>query len=133
MPSAHQASGAGSQESVVVVCRNPSEAACSMKGYPLAWFVDAAGARIGPTSIRESTPPPTTVALRPGDEASTTVWTGSPDVPTAAQCQPTTAAAVRVVPPGQSSTLSAVIRITICAKGGVVGTPPIGPGGPLSL
>ena len=54
----YRGSGAGGHEAVVVIFTNTGSVTCTMSGYPSAWFVDAAGARIGPTSIHESVAPP---------------------------------------------------------------------------
>ena len=96
-----------------------------MKGYPTAWFVDAAGRRIGPLSIEEAGLPTTEVSLRPGDQASTTVWYDNPQVPYP-PCQTATTAGIRVVPPGQTKSVLVNVAVTICSPNyPLVGTTPM--------
>jgi hypothetical protein len=101
-----------------------------MEGYPKAWFVDASGKQLGTTSFEEKgIPAPTLVLLKGGSQASTTVWYDDPGVPKP-PCQRTTAAGIRVIPPGQSMTLAVNIAITICGPPSypTVGTTPVTPG-----
>lgn len=124
---ASQASGAGGHLAVVVVFTNGSATACTMEGYPTAWFVDASGKELGTTSIDEQgIPAPAVVPLRPGAQASTTVWYDNPAVPFP-PCRTTTAAGIRVLPPGQSSSLTVTIVVTICGPPAypTVGTTPV--------
>jgi hypothetical protein len=123
--SAYQGSGAGGQESVVVVLKNMGSAICQMTGYPTAWFVTAAGTRLSTLSIDRAAPAPTTVTIPPGGSASTSVWTGSPSVPTPSYCQSMTAEGVRVIPPAQTTSVQATVTITICGAHNVVAATPL--------
>ena len=123
---ANRGSGAGGHEAVIVVFRNKGATACTMSGYPSAWFVDADGSRINTTSIQMSgSPPAAKIILQPGGEASTTVWTTNPSVPAPSDCRPGTAVGVQVTPPGQSVSITASISITVCTAGTTAGTTPM--------
>lgn len=110
---------------VVVVFTNTSDATCTLEGYSSAWFVDPAGARMGPTSIEEAGPAPSLVTLPPGSQASTTIWTDNPQVLDPSYCEPSAAGGINVIPPGQSSILIASITDTICGTNNSVGTTPV--------
>jgi hypothetical protein len=112
--SAHEGSGGGGNEAVVVDFYNASTEACEMKGYPTAWFIGPHGERIGMRSGERSAPAPSIVVLEPGQTASTTVWTLNPGLyePNAlAHCQPTKVAGVRVAPPSQIGSLFTSISL----------------------
>src|SRR5580658_379663 len=117
-------SGAGGHESVVVVFTDTLSDACTMEGYPTAWLVDSAGAKIGPTSVDEVTQPPAPVSLEPGGRATTTFWYDNPQV-RSPPCPTTAAAGISVTPPGQSRSLAVPFAVTVCRTGDVVGTTPV--------
>jgi hypothetical protein len=124
---ASQASGAGGHLAVLITFTNNSSTPCTMDGYPTAWFVDARGNKMGNTSIEEEgIPAPTVVSLRHGARASTTVWYDNPSVPYP-PCQTVSAAAIRVTPPGQSTSLVVNIPVSICGPPAypTVGTTPL--------
>jgi len=125
---AHPSSGGGGQEAVVVVVRNVSHESCALFGHPNAWFVSSSGSRIPSTFTRRAGPPEHRVIIGPGEVASTSVWTQNPGV-NRSSCQPTRAAAVRVlVPATASQPLSAALRIDVCSRHEVVGTTAFVPG-----
>lgn len=112
--SAHRGYGSYGNEAVVVDFYNVNTHACEMKGYPRAWFVGSHGERIGMRSGERSAPAPSIVVLKPGQTASTTVWTLNPGLyePNAlADCQPTKVAGVRVTPPSQIGSLFTPISL----------------------
>jgi hypothetical protein len=122
-------SGAGGHLAIVTVFLNTSTTTCTLDGYPTAWFVNGAGVQIGPTSIQEAgVPAPTLITLRPGDQASTTIWYDNPGVPYP-PCPTTRAAGIRLFLPGQSASLTANIPTTICTSPyPQLGTTPVVPG-----
>jgi hypothetical protein len=123
---AYPGSGAGGQESVVVVITHPGADPCSLSGYPSVWFESASGSPIGPHSIHEGTPVgPPPVVVHGTVVASATVWTGNPQVPAPGYCEPTRASRVTVVPPGDIKGLSASVQLTMCAAHAVVGVTPL--------
>lgn len=126
--SASPASGAGGHLALVMVFSNHTATACTMDGYPAAWFIGADGSQIGPTSVPENgTPAPTTVLVQPGGRASSTLWYDNPGV-VYPPCPMTTATGLRVVPPGQSEALDVTVSIPTCATGTRVATTPVTPG-----
>ncbi|MGD0882548.1 MAG: DUF4232 domain-containing protein [Acidimicrobiales bacterium] len=123
--SASPASGAGGHLALVMVFSNHSATACTMDGYPAAWFVGTGGSQIGPTSVPEyGTPAPTTVLVQPGGRASSTLWYDNPGV-VYPPCPMTTATGLRVVPPGQSEALGVTVSIPTCTTGTRVATTPV--------
>lgn len=123
--SAYQGSGQVGHEGTVVVLTNTSKVPCVIYGYPTAWFLDTAGARISATTTPQDTPPPTTVELAPGGQAATTIWTTNPGVPAASYCQPTRTSAIEVVTPGRNADVKATISVTVCGQHNDVGVTPI--------
>ena len=109
---------------MVVVLTNTGTSACRTVGYPTAWYLDAGGNRISSTSIHESAPPPSPVQLLPHAEASTTVWSDDPAVPTP-PCPVRTTAGLRIIPPGQTGSLVAPVAIPVCPMPNVVGVTPL--------
>lgn len=77
---------------------------------------------MGPTAIEEAGPPPSLVTLSPGSQASATIWTDDPQVLDPSYCQPAAASGVTVIPPGQSTSLTANVSATICGVSNSVGT-----------
>lgn len=106
----------------MVVLRNTGTAACTVTGYPTAIFLDAAGGQLAATTVDESGAAPTTVTLVPGGFATTTVWTGNPDVPAPSYCQPVTTGAVTLTLPGVVGPVAAPVAISVCSAHAVVGT-----------
>ena len=112
--SAYVASGAGGQESVVVVLRNVGTGRCTMDGYPIARWVLAGGTLVGRPSMANQLLLPRSVLLGPDGAASTTLWTASPGYQDASLCRPTNIDGVRVTPPGQSASLFSPVDVAVC-------------------
>lgn len=93
--------GAG-QVNFPVVLTNTSERTCTVRGYPGAAFVDAAGRQLGPDPLR-SPGTPTTVTLRPGRSAWAGLTFSSPEVSEARTAVP---AALLVTPPDEHDHLT---------------------------
>ncbi|WP_073952058.1 DUF4232 domain-containing protein [Streptomyces kebangsaanensis] len=93
--------GAG-QENFPVVLTNTSGRTCTVRGYPGAAFVDAAGRQLGPDPKR-SPGTPTAVTLRPGSSAWTGLTFSNPGVSGARTATP---AALIVTPPDERDHLT---------------------------
>ncbi|PZH08099.1 hypothetical protein C1I97_16750 [Streptomyces sp. NTH33] len=93
--------GAG-QENFPVVLTNTSGRTCTVRGYPGAAFVDAAGRQLGPEPKR-SAGTPTTVTLRPGSSAWAGLTFSNPGVSGARTATP---AALIVTPPDERDHLT---------------------------
>lgn len=93
--------GAG-QENFPVVLTNTSGRTCTVRGYPGAAFVDAAGRQLGPDP-RRSPGTPTTVTLRPGGSAWAGLTFSNPQVSGARAATP---AALVVTPPDERDHLT---------------------------
>ncbi|MFE1754556.1 DUF4232 domain-containing protein [Streptomyces anandii] len=88
--------GAG-QENFPVVLTNVSGHTCTVRGYPGAAFVDAAGKQLGPDPKREAGTP-ATVTLKPGRSAWAGLTFSNPGVSGAKTATP---AALIVTPPDE--------------------------------
>ncbi|GGX74541.1 DUF4232 domain-containing protein [Streptomyces anandii] len=93
--------GAG-QENFPVVLTNVSGHTCTVRGYPGAAFVDAAGKQLGPDPKREAGTP-TTVTLKPGRSAWAGLTFSNPGVSGAKTATP---AALIVTPPDERDHLT---------------------------
>ncbi|MGV9994598.1 DUF4232 domain-containing protein [Streptomyces sp. NPDC003374] len=93
--------GAG-QENFPVVLTNVSGRTCTVRGYPGAAFVDAAGRQLGPDPKR-SPGTPATVTLRPGRSAWAGLSFSNPEVSGARSAKP---AALLVTPPDERDHLT---------------------------
>lgn len=116
MASAHRGSGGGGQETVLVVLRNRGAVTCELHGYPMVWFVDEAGSRVGPVSFHMAGGvAPAAVVLLPNGKASATVSAANPDVFTSrADCQPRRVSGLRLIPPHDEQPVHVPVKITIC-------------------
>jgi hypothetical protein len=116
-PTASQGSGAASHMGIVVALRNGGTQ-CSLDGYPTAWFVDAAGHRLGDVSVHQGGSTGSSVLLPYGGLASTTVWTADPGMVSGGSvgtsCQPERAAGIDLTLPGQVAVVNAPIVLGIC-------------------
>jgi hypothetical protein len=110
-------SGAYSHMGIVVAFRN-AETQCSLDGYPTAWFVDAAGRRLGDVSVHQGGGTASPVLLPHFGFASTTVWTADPGMvaggSVGASCQPEVATGIDMTLPGQSAVVFAPIVVSVC-------------------
>ncbi|MFB7328996.1 MULTISPECIES: DUF4232 domain-containing protein [unclassified Streptomyces] len=93
--------GAG-QENFPVVLTNTSGRTCTVRGYPGAAFVDAAGRQLGPDPKRSSGTP-ATVTLKPGQSAWAGLTFSNPGVSGAKTATP---ASLIVTPPDERDHLT---------------------------
>ncbi|MFJ9561044.1 DUF4232 domain-containing protein [Streptomyces fuscichromogenes] len=93
--------GAG-QENFPIVLTNKSGRTCTVRGYPGAAFVDAAGAQLGPDPQRESGSTAATVTLKPGQSAWAGLTFSNPEISGAKTATPT---ALLVTPPDEKDSL----------------------------
>ncbi|WP_052032313.1 DUF4232 domain-containing protein [Streptomyces viridochromogenes] len=92
--------GAG-QRNFPIVLTNKAERTCTVRGYPGAAFVDAAGRQLGPDPKR-SPDTPATVTLAPGSSAWAGLTFASPEISGARTARP---AALLVTPPDERDPL----------------------------
>ncbi|MEU8934029.1 DUF4232 domain-containing protein [Streptomyces sp. NPDC048409] len=102
--------GAG-QENFPIVFTNTSGRTCTVRGFPGAAFVDAAGGQLGPDPSRESGSTPATVTLKPGGSAWAGLTFSNPEISGAKTATP---AALKVTPPDERDALK------VTWKGGTV-------------
>ncbi|MEU9151082.1 DUF4232 domain-containing protein [Streptomyces sp. NPDC048417] len=102
--------GAG-QENFPIVFTNKSGRTCTVRGFPGAAFVNAAGTQLGPDPKRESGSTPATVTLKPGQSAWAGLTFSNPEVSGAKTATP---AALEVTPPDERDSLK------VTWKGGTV-------------
>ncbi len=125
---AYRGSGAGGEKSVVVVVSNLGPSSCTIQGYPTAWFVDAAGVRLGPESMAPDLsrePPGRIIELAPGEIASTNLWTPDPTFGPPVHCTPATTSAVHISLPGDAGAgRTAAMRTLVCTTNHFVRTTP---------
>ncbi|MFF9060656.1 DUF4232 domain-containing protein [Streptomyces sp. NPDC101213] len=119
--------GAG-QENFPVVLTNASARTCTVRGYPGAAFLDAAGRQLGPDPRREPGSGPVTVTLAPGRSAWAGLTFSNPEVSGAEAATPTT---LVVTPPDERDPLrvpwtggkvpvagnASSVRLTVLAPG----------------
>ncbi len=112
--------GGGAAGSVyrTLVLTNASDRECTVDGFPGVSFVDAAGAQIGAPADRDGSAS-TLVSLIPGASTSTTLrQTNAQNY--GADCGLTTAAGLRVYPPGATDSLVLPQQIPACSAASVV-------------
>ncbi|MFF5139878.1 DUF4232 domain-containing protein [Streptomyces sp. NPDC013157] len=93
--------GAG-QENFPIVLTNTSGRTCTVRGYPGAAFVNAAGTQLGPDPQRESGSTAATVTLKPGQSAWAGLTFSNPEISGAKTATP---AALLVTPPDEKDSL----------------------------
>ncbi|MEU0969348.1 DUF4232 domain-containing protein [Streptomyces sp. NPDC005917] len=102
--------GAG-QENFPIVLTNKSGRTCTVRGFPGAAFVNAAGTQLGADPTRESGSTPATVTLKPGQSAWAGLTFSNPEISGAKTATP---AALAVTPPDERDSLK------VTWKGGTV-------------
>jgi hypothetical protein len=101
-----------------LVFTNTSAAACTLRGYPgVSSVAGAAGRQVGRAATRDTSRAVTTVTLRPGTAASTTINHVNPYNFPARQCHVTTARGFRVYAPGQTLAFYLPRRHPLCRSG----------------
>ncbi len=97
-----------------------------MDGYPGVSFVDAQGHQIGvPASRALGAGGPVTLAA--GATAAALIAYHDAYVSTFPNCQPTTAAGIRVYPPGETESLVVPTNLMVCANVNAPGTAGVSP------
>jgi len=96
-----------------IVFTNKGSGSCTLAGHPGVSFV-AGGAQVGKAASHASTPPTTTVTLKPGGAASALLRTVDYGVFTPSDCVAKTVSGLRVYPPG--STASVVLALPSGSK-----------------
>lgn len=118
-----QNSGAGSIYTTLVL-RNTGCRTCTLRGYPGVSLVDRQYRQIG-RPARWDAGAVLSIALRPGDAASTSIRSLNPGVGTT-DCSPPSVA-LRVYPPGERGALLVPARLSECL--GVLNVKPLVSGG----
>jgi hypothetical protein len=89
--------------------------ACTLRGYPGVSALTAGGKQIGSPATRSGTPFHT-VTLAPGKQRSATVRVEDTGALTKSVCKPVKAAALRIIPPNQTQSLTIKVGFTVCSK-----------------
>ena len=97
-----------------------------MQGFPGVSFVDAHGSQIG-AALSRTTGAAGLVTLVSGGSAAVLLAYHDAYVATTPNCQLTTAAALRIYPPGQTASLTVATSLMACANRQAAGTAGIGP------
>lgn len=99
---------------------NLSGSGCTLSGYPGVSAVNLSGAQVGSAATRTPGGSPTTVALANGSSVKVTLRIVDVlNFPTSS-CRPTTAAGLRVYPPGQTASKVVPFPFKACSRTGTV-------------
>ncbi len=112
--------GGGTAGSVYYKLRftNLSGHACTLAGYPRVSAVNLAGKRLGGAAQQEAGQQPKLVKLVAGATATALLRIVDPGDFSASVCHETTAAGLRVSPPGQSASKLVPLPFPTCSRGG---------------
>ncbi|HEY1690150.1 MAG TPA: DUF4232 domain-containing protein [Solirubrobacteraceae bacterium] len=99
---------------------NLSGRPCTLNGYPGVSAVSLSGAQLGSPASRERPSSPRLVTLAAGATASAQLRIVEAGNFPASRCHQTTAAGLRVYPPGQSSAKTVPFPFEACARSGPV-------------
>lgn len=97
---------------------NLSGRTCTLSGYPGVSAVNLSGAQLGSSASRERPASPRRVTLAAGASASATLRIVEAGNFPASRCHRTTAAGLRVYPPGQSRAKTVPFPFEACARRG---------------
>jgi hypothetical protein len=97
---------------------NLSRGSCTLRGYPGVSAVDLAGRQVGTAAAREAGNPTRTITLVAGGTASSALRIANTGVFPSSACHSTTAAGLRVYPPGQRASKIAPYPFRACSKAG---------------
>lgn len=112
-----------------LVFTNTSGAACSLRGYPGASFVDSSGQQLGYPAERDTTEHARRVVLASGAKAHALLGTPEAVNFSKSDCAPQKASGVRVYPPDQTASIVVKLSMTVCTtKNGRSLIQPIRPG-----
>jgi hypothetical protein len=96
---------------------NLSGSTCTLYGYPGVSGTTLGGTQLGSPAARVGATP-ATVTLANGGTATALVGIVQPGIIPASQCQPATAAGLRVYPPGQTASRRVPFPFGACSKAG---------------
>lgn len=99
---------------------NTSKTTCSLYGFPGVAAVNSHGAQLGSPARRDHRFAPTKVMLAPGVTTHAVLRIADVSNYPPTTCQPTTAAALRIIPPNRSAASILSFRFRVCAKTGTV-------------
>jgi hypothetical protein len=99
---------------------NTSGATCTVYGYPGVSAVTASGSQLGSAAGRSTTSSPATITLAPGQSTTATLQVTNVGNYTPSTCGPTTASALRVYAPNQTTPSSVAFSSSVCGKSGTV-------------
>jgi uncharacterized protein DUF4232 len=110
--------GSGAAGSVFYKLRitNGGAVACTLKGFPQVRAVNLKGQPIGNPAAKEAGQKAGAVKLAPGGSASFQLRVVNPGNFSPADCHPTTAAGLRVAPPGGGGSKAVPLPFETCAK-----------------
>jgi hypothetical protein len=97
---------------------NTGSASCSLTGYPRVIAVDSHGQQIGRSAGHDDRFAPSTVVVGRGRTAHAVIRVTDVGVFSAATCDPTPAAGLKVFPPGRPLGVVVPLRFTACAATG---------------
>jgi hypothetical protein len=97
---------------------NLSGKACTLRGYPGVSAVSLAGRRLGSAASRNAVHPPRSITLRAGATATAVVQIVDAHNFPRSSCHPTTAAGLRVYPPGETASKLVPFPFLACAHTG---------------
>lgn len=113
----NQAGGAAAGSTYVQLeLTNLSGRACTLRGYPGVSAIDLHGRQLGRAAGRNPTHPPGKITLRPGASAAVLLQIADAQNYPAATCHRTTAAGLRVYPPGQTRARTVPFPFLACSK-----------------
>jgi len=95
--------------------KDAADGPCTLDGYPKLSFVDAHGVQLG-VPATEMSGPGGPVHLTAGTSAAVRVAYHDGYLSAGPDCQPTTAAGIRVYPPGQTVALVVPTSLIVCAS-----------------
>jgi hypothetical protein len=104
---------------------NLSGHACTLRGYPGVSAVTLTGSQLGAAATRDASSPIRTVSLRAGASASSALRITDIGVFSPSLCGPTTAAGLRVYPPGQTASKLIPFPFAACSRHGELSVSPV--------
>jgi hypothetical protein len=121
-----QGQGAAGTTYTPIVFTNTGSTACELHGYPGVSFVDASGQLIGAPSSEDTGKVKTVKLAAGGGTANALLRQPNPGNFPASTCQQTTAAKLRVYPPGETVALTLTDPAPVCStKAGRTGVRPM--------
>src|SRR5262249_22502552 len=99
---------------------NLSGHACTLRGYPGVSAIDLGGRQLGSAAGRNPMRPARTVTLAPGESAAAVLQIADAYNYPPATCRRTTAAGLRVYPPGETRARTVPFPFGACSRAGPV-------------